>query len=211
MTPREPREPGSESDAGRWDRVCRRLRAEVGEDVYSSWFTRMELELGCVRGRAPVGADAFSQELDSVALRRAPARAVARGDRRSIKKDRPLVMPLGHHRQREPRGEARSSAGARPLGRGPSAAARAAQANLQRGEGPAGSPLDPRLTFASFLVGRSNALAHAAARQVAEASRFSAAALQPALYSCRRRARQDAPAAGDRLERREPRPPRAST
>ena len=34
-----------------------------------------------------------------------------------------------------------------------------------------GSPLDPRLTFASFVVGRSNTLAHAAARQVAEGRR----------------------------------------
>ena len=30
-----------------------------------------------------------------------------------------------------------------------------------------GSPLDPRLTFDSFVVGRSNTLAHAAAKQVA--------------------------------------------
>lgn len=34
-----------------------------------------------------------------------------------------------------------------------------------------GSPLDPRLTFASFVTGRSNTLAHAAARQVAEGRR----------------------------------------
>lgn len=34
-----------------------------------------------------------------------------------------------------------------------------------------GSPLDPRLTFGSFVVGRSNTLAHAAARQVAEGLR----------------------------------------
>src|SRR5207244_7774332 len=34
-----------------------------------------------------------------------------------------------------------------------------------------GSPLDPRLTFDSFVVGRSNTLAHAAAQQVAQARR----------------------------------------
>ena len=28
----------------RWARVRDRLRAEVGEDVYSSWFARMELK-----------------------------------------------------------------------------------------------------------------------------------------------------------------------
>src|ERR1041384_7093113 len=31
-------------DLERWTRVKARLRAEVGEDVFSSWFTRMELE-----------------------------------------------------------------------------------------------------------------------------------------------------------------------
>ena len=39
------------------------------------------------------------------------------------------------------------------------------------GETPVGSPLDPRLTFETFLVGRSNTLAHAAAKQVARARR----------------------------------------
>jgi chromosomal replication initiator protein len=34
-----------------------------------------------------------------------------------------------------------------------------------------GSPLDPRLTFDTFIVGRSNTLAHAAAKQVAAARR----------------------------------------
>ena len=34
-----------------------------------------------------------------------------------------------------------------------------------------GSPLDPRFTFDTFIVGRSNSLAHAAAKQVAAATR----------------------------------------
>jgi chromosomal replication initiator protein len=34
-----------------------------------------------------------------------------------------------------------------------------------------GSPLDPRLTFDTFIIGRSNTLAHAAAKQVAQARR----------------------------------------
>ena len=31
-------------DQDRWQRVKNRLRIELGEDVYSSWFARMELE-----------------------------------------------------------------------------------------------------------------------------------------------------------------------
>jgi len=32
------------TDQQRWTRVRDRLRVEVGEDIYSSWFARMELE-----------------------------------------------------------------------------------------------------------------------------------------------------------------------
>ncbi|OYU91841.1 MAG: chromosomal replication initiation protein DnaA [Bradyrhizobiaceae bacterium PARB1] len=42
---------------------------------------------------------------------------------------------------------------------------------LSRQDGIGGSPLDPRLTFATFVTGRSNSLAHAAARQVADGLR----------------------------------------
>ena len=39
-----PRPHDSDQNALRWDRVRRRLRTEIGEDIYTSWFTRMELE-----------------------------------------------------------------------------------------------------------------------------------------------------------------------
>src|SRR5690606_17770222 len=42
-----------------------------------------------------------------------------------------------------------------------------------------GSPLDRRFTFETFLVGRSNALAHAAARQVGEAEPGTGARFNP--------------------------------
>src|SRR5271165_2236086 len=32
------------TDQDRWSRVKGRLRAEVGEDIFSSWFARMEFE-----------------------------------------------------------------------------------------------------------------------------------------------------------------------
>jgi chromosomal replication initiator protein len=42
-----------------------------------------------------------------------------------------------------------------------------------------GSPLDPRLSFDTFLVGRSNTLAHAAAKQVSQARRGDAVMFNP--------------------------------
>ena len=32
------------TDQERWERVKNRLRAEVGEEIFQSWFARMELE-----------------------------------------------------------------------------------------------------------------------------------------------------------------------
>ncbi|WP_280949054.1 DnaA N-terminal domain-containing protein, partial [Methylobacterium sp. CCH5-D2] len=35
---------GDSEISAAWARVKRRLRAELGEDVYASWFARLELE-----------------------------------------------------------------------------------------------------------------------------------------------------------------------
>src|SRR5271167_1387160 len=35
---------GASLEAGSWRRCCERLRAELGEDIFSSWFGRIELE-----------------------------------------------------------------------------------------------------------------------------------------------------------------------
>jgi chromosomal replication initiator protein len=44
------------TELDRWSRVKGRLRAEIGEDVFSSWFARMDLEAleeGTVRLSVP--------------------------------------------------------------------------------------------------------------------------------------------------------------
>src|SRR5580658_7230194 len=44
------------TDQERWQRVKNRLRTELGEDVFTSWFARMELEIvdkGAVRLSVP--------------------------------------------------------------------------------------------------------------------------------------------------------------
>ena len=46
--------PISPNHSEAWQRVCRRLRAEVGEDVFQSWFKSMELDgLDCVVAANP--------------------------------------------------------------------------------------------------------------------------------------------------------------
>ncbi|GAA3843539.1 chromosomal replication initiator protein DnaA [[Pseudomonas] carboxydohydrogena] len=160
---------GIEQD--RWTRVKGRLRSTVGEDVYSSWFARMDLErvggesvhlsvptrflkswiqthyadrvLSCWQAELP---DVHRIDLTVRTPVRAPA--VVKDARTSVEER----LSEHEHRPSELRAVATVpvSASHEALG---------------------GSPLDPRLTFATFVGGRSNTLALAAARQVAEGRR----------------------------------------
>ncbi|MFT4275952.1 MAG: chromosomal replication initiator protein DnaA [Rhodopseudomonas sp.] len=159
----------SNMEQDRWSRVKGRLRSSVGEDVYSSWFARMDLEsvqdesvhlsvptrflkswiqthysdkvLSCWQAELP--------EVNRIDLTvRSPVRCAAPA------KDVPAPV---ESRRDEQRPTAERSNGAVPVSANHDALG--------------GSPLDPRLTFASFVVGRSNTLAHAAAKQVAEGRR----------------------------------------
>jgi chromosomal replication initiator protein len=155
----------------RWSRVKGRLRSTVGEDVYTSWFARMDLEavqdesvhlsvptrflkswiqahyaervLSCWQAEMP--------EVHRIDLTVRSAMRCA-----APVKEAPAPVEARRTDNNRPAFEPRMTAAA------PVAASHDALG---------GSPLDPRLTFASFVVGRSNTLAHAAARQVAEGRR----------------------------------------
>ena len=162
-----------------WDRVKTRLRLELGEDVFSSWFARAELECGRWRDGADLRADQVPQVLDRLALSGPSHRALAdagrdgaayraagaqRGFRRALHRGAPCRAEMSAE------DAVRQSAAA--TGTGPSAAGfHAPGSPSPRGEASddalIGSPLDARLTFESFCVGRSNELAAAAARRVA--------------------------------------------
>jgi len=160
-------------DQDRWTRVKDRLRAEVGDDVYSSWFARMELDgsegdtvklsvptrflkswiqshyaervLACWQAEQP-GFSRIELTVRSAVIRTLPPKL------------KPAETPTYSRETRE--GKVNGS-------------------DLRHSVGPisavhealGGSPLDPRLTFETFVVGRSNTLAHAAAKQVAQARR----------------------------------------
>ncbi len=56
------------TDQERWRRVKDQLRTELGDDVFTSWFGRMELDAvdkGVVRLSVP---DALPAQLDTIAL-----------------------------------------------------------------------------------------------------------------------------------------------
>ena len=165
----------------RWSRVKGRLRSSVGEDVYTSWFARMDLE---------------SVQQESVHLS-VPTRFLKSWIQAHYA-ERVLTcwqaeMPQVHRIDLTVRTAMRCAAPAKE------APAPADQRRADRSDGrPApelrataiapvsashdalgGSPLDPRLTFGSFVIGRSNTLAHAAARQVAEGRRGDSVMFNP--------------------------------
>ncbi len=160
-------------DQERWLKVKEKLRAEVGEDIFQSWFARMDLErievntahlsvptrflkswiqshytdrvLACWQGE-----NAEIQKIDvtvrSAMIRTAPPKAI-------------LPETIEPHRDLR-------------IGRLDIGELRSIYAPVSTGhDALGGSPLDLRLTFESFVIGRSNTLAHAAAKQVALARR----------------------------------------
>jgi chromosomal replication initiator protein len=162
------------TDQERWQRVKNRLRSELGEDVFTSWFARMELdavEKGAVRLSVPTRflrnwiQSHYSEKVLSnwqaedssitrleLSVRSATMRPVVIKPRAAE-----TAVPA-----REPHEALLNGADARANGGVPF---------MSVHEALGGSPLDPRLSFDSFIVGRSNTLAHAAARQVAASRR----------------------------------------
>jgi chromosomal replication initiator protein len=155
-------------DQERWSRVRERLHAEVGDDIYQSWFARMDLEriedrtaymsvptrflkswiashytervLACWQAEVPE-IQRLDVSVRSAVIRHALPKAKAPEIAESGREPRP---------HRPEMTDLRAAYGHDALG---------------------GSPLDLRLTFETFVVGRSNTLAHAAAKQVAVARR----------------------------------------
>jgi chromosomal replication initiator protein len=162
----------SNADQDSWSRVKGRLRAEVGDDVYTSWFTRMDLEAiedGTVRLSVP------TRFLKSWIQSHYAERVLAcwQAERAHIGRIE-LILRSAVLRSAiaKPKAEAEHGAGDNGRINGGNGNARplpAGDSSLHEALG--GSPLDARLTFETFVVGRSNTLAQAAAKQVAAARR----------------------------------------
>ncbi len=184
------------ADSSPWPRVRERLREEIGEEKFSSWFARMELD--ALRGESvqlsvptrflkswiqenylPRISELFADETGAqrrvdLNVRSAVARPVAL--KPVIRRESPVERTAPRFRAVDPSAQTISNAGM--TGQSLSAfsssahaaAAAAHPASLAASDMSSGSPLDPRLTFETFVVGKSNSLAAAAARQVADAA-----------------------------------------
>jgi len=159
------------SEQERWSRVKGRLRSSVGEDVYTSWFARMDLEgVQEESVRLSVPTRFLKSWIQAHYAERVLScwQAEMPGVHRIDLTVRSPTRPAANGKEAHTPVEARRGADVRPAAELRATATVPVSANH---DALGGSPLDPRLTFATFVVGRSNTLAHAAARQVAEGRR----------------------------------------
>jgi chromosomal replication initiator protein len=164
-----------------WQRVKARLRAEVGDDVFSSWFARMDLDMiegESVRLSVPtrflkswINSHYTEKVLACWRAEHAVVRRIELTVRTAVLRNNTIkakpVEPVESVR------ETKNGAAERADARAAMLPAQAAHEAL------GGSPLDPRLSFDTFVVGRSNTLAHAAGKQVALARRGEAVMFNP--------------------------------
>ncbi len=163
----------SDEDQGGWTRVRSRLRAEVGDDVYSSWFARMDLEAieeGAVRLSVPTRflkswiQNHYAERLlacwqvEDGKIGRLELTVRSAVIKTTVAPTRKPEIATGGN---DGSNRFNSNGNGRPMSVG--------DPGVHEALG--GSPLDARLSFDSFVVGRSNTLAHAAAKQVAAARR----------------------------------------
>jgi chromosomal replication initiator protein len=155
-----------------WDRVQRRLRAELGEDVFASWFKCLEL--------AGVSGDQLQLSVPTKFLKNWIQQHYLERISTHVMQEMPgiarisILMRATGSTPCPSRPEA--PAPAPPRKPAADLAPKPAQPQPRREE-PApleadnqvGSPLDRRLVLASFQVGRSNIMAHAAAMQIVQA------------------------------------------
>jgi chromosomal replication initiator protein len=162
-----------------WGRVKLRLKAELGEDVFTSWFNRVDLER-CTNGTVHLSVPTrflknwlqgryrdrlmllCRDEFDSVSniefsVRGAAMRPIANplaDDKHPAVDMRPITL--------QPKQMARVADASPPLD------ARQPVPHATAEDSLTGSPLDQRYSFDSFVEGRSNNFALAAARKAAD-------------------------------------------
>ena len=176
-------------DEQRGHKVRAMLRARLGDDIFTSWFNALDFEsfeASTVKFSVPVKflrtwiqshysedllaccqAEFKGAEKVEVVLRQPGNNAGARMEAEAAAAAEPANAARN--------GSAQSDAGQR----GPMYIAAVPAAGRTSVGGFEGSPLDPRYTFESFVVGSSNRMAHAGATQVAETALGEAPGFNP--------------------------------
>jgi chromosomal replication initiator protein len=157
-----------------WQRVKQRLKAELGEDVFSSWFGRVDFEEADM---SSVYLSVPTRFLKSWITAHYSERLLAlwNGERKGIVRIELIVR--GAMRFKTPVVVEKSEAqmASQPIALAATAVmARRGQDNENfaggQNGGLGGSPVDPRYTFETFCEGAANRVAFAAAKAVAEST-----------------------------------------
>jgi chromosomal replication initiator protein len=157
----------------KWRRIQSRLRAEVGDDVFTSWFGRVELDAydgRVVQVSVPTKfLRNWLQSHYSEKLLACCGTELGGANRLEFRVRQPHLAPVEKAKPIVTKevAQPRPQMAAPTLSRATDITARDGRTGL---DGFEGSPLDPRYTFQSFVVGAPNRLAHAAALQVAESA-----------------------------------------
>lgn len=166
-----------------WIRVRARLKAAVGEDVFTSWFARLELEEivdDLVHLSAPTRflcswvqsnyadriVEAFRNDVAEAARLQVTMRVNGQA--------RPRLAPVV-----EAAPEAPAAHDAAPAAAAAPAMPRLVRDNAKSGDALNGSAIDPRMTFESFVAGSANEMAFGVARQIASAAINNAVTFNP--------------------------------
>lgn len=146
-----------------WQTVRESLRRKIGDDTFNSWIRPLSIH-GLDQGTVEIGAPSrfmrdwvnnrYGDQIVSL-WQDLNSNVLALDVRVRERADKQPAAPV--------QAKADTKAEAKPAATTPAAQPRAEAK-------PAGAPLDPRFTFDNFIVGKSNELAHAAARRVAEAA-----------------------------------------
>ena len=163
----------SSADHPGWIKVRQQLQAQLGTEIFNSWFGRIKL-VGAEGGVAvhSVPTAFLKSWINShyrdllLELWQKEDKSVLRADvivRSAIRRSN--VRIASKPEKPEGTGSEEQRKGSQPFLARPSASGR----GTGEGEpGFTGSPLDPRHTFANFIEGKSNRMVYAAARSVAE-------------------------------------------
>ena len=173
----------SETQRDLWTRVRARLKAAVGEDVFTSWFARLELEElvdDLVHLSAPTRflcswvQSHYSERILEAFRHDLPEMARLQVTMRVNGQARPRIAPVVELASEAPIAEIAAA----PAPSAPPSAPRLVRDNA-RGDALSGSAIDPRMTFDSFVAGTANEMAFGVARQIANAAINNAVTFNP--------------------------------
>jgi chromosomal replication initiator protein len=166
-----------------WARVRARLKAAVGEDVYTSWFARLELEEivdDLVHLSAPTRflcswvQSNYADRILEVFRNDVPEAARLQVTMRVNGQARPRLAPVV-----EIAPEAPAAQPSAPTPAATPAAPRLVRDNSKTGDALNGSAVDPRMTFETFVAGSANEMAFGVAKQIASAAINNAVTFNP--------------------------------